>query len=115
MNAEEVRRFCTSLPGATEDIKWEKDLCFLVGDKMFTVIALDGSTGMSFKVKEEQFYQLIEQDDFTPAPYLGRYKWVYTTDFTQLPDEQLKQFIQDSYQLIKAKLPKKIQNQIKDL
>ena len=114
MNAEEVRQFCTSLPGATEDVKWEKDLCFLVGEKMFAVIALDGSTGMSFKVEEEQFHQLIEQDDFGPAPYLARYKWVYTKDYKQVPNDKLKQFIQESYQLIRAKLPKKIRDQIKD-
>ena len=27
--------FCRSLPGATEDIKWEHDLIFSVGGKMF--------------------------------------------------------------------------------
>ena len=35
MNIEQLRKFCLSFPGATEDIKWGNDLCFCVGKKMF--------------------------------------------------------------------------------
>jgi predicted DNA-binding protein (MmcQ/YjbR family) len=37
MNIEQLRKFCLSFPGATEDIKWGADLCFCVGEKMFCV------------------------------------------------------------------------------
>ena len=41
MNIEQLRKFCLSFPGATEDIKWGADLCFCVGAKMFCVTGAD--------------------------------------------------------------------------
>ena len=118
MNAEEVRAFCRSFPGVKEDVKWEDHLCFMIGEKMFTIVALESKSSMSFKVDEEDFYQLTETDDFVPAPYLARYKWVYTEDFTQIPSNDLKQLLQKAYDIIKAKLPKKklreIESQLMD-
>jgi predicted DNA-binding protein (MmcQ/YjbR family) len=44
------------LPGATEDIKWETNLVFSVGEKMFAVSGAEGSErGISFKVDDDRF------------------------------------------------------------
>ena len=40
MNIEEFKEMCLSFPHATEDVKWGKDLCFLVGGKMFAAAGL---------------------------------------------------------------------------
>jgi predicted DNA-binding protein (MmcQ/YjbR family) len=56
MNLEILRELCLRMSGATEGIKWEKDLCFMVGEKMFLITVLDASpTSASFKVKDEDF------------------------------------------------------------
>jgi predicted DNA-binding protein (MmcQ/YjbR family) len=41
MDIEALRRYCLSLPAATEGIQWGSDLLFRVGGKMFAVAALE--------------------------------------------------------------------------
>ena len=113
MNIEQLRKFCLSLPGATEDIKWGADLCFSVGGKMFCVTGADSSSGgMSFKCTPEKFDDLIERKGIDPAAYVGRYKWVHVDDANTLPPAELKQLIKTSYQLVFDKLPSKIKKNI---
>ena len=35
MNVDLLRRFCLSFPGAKENLRWEDELCFKVGGKIF--------------------------------------------------------------------------------
>ncbi len=108
MNAEELRDFCLSLPHVTEDVKWGNDLCFLIGDKMFCVTGLEGPFGASFKVTDEEFEELVERDGLIPAPYLARYKWVFTDKGDSLTHEEWTRYISQSYNLVKSKLPKNV-------
>ena len=114
MNIEQLRKFCLSFPGATEDIKWGADLCFSVGGKMFCVTGLDSSSsGMSFKCTPEKFNELIEREGIDPAAYVGRYKWVHVEDVNAVTPSELKDLIKTSYQLVFDKLPPKIKKSIK--
>lgn len=110
MTLETLRSFCLSLPGATEEVKWDSDLSFCVGGKMFCVTSVDVESGASFKVKEELYRELTQREGIIPAPYLARHKWVYVLDFNWLTDAEWESFIRDSYELVKEKLPKKIQD-----
>ena len=112
MNIEQLRKFCISLPGATEDIKWGSDLCFCVGEKMFCVTGADSMTGMSLKCTPEKFEELIERDGIDPAAYVGRYKWVHISDLDAVTPAELKELIKTSYQLVFDKLPPKIKKGI---
>lgn len=112
MNIEQLRKFCLSLPGATEDIKWGSDLCFCVGEKMFCVTGADSMTGMSLKCTPEKFEELIERDGIDPAAYVGRYKWVHISDLDAVTPAELKELIKTSYQLVFDKLPPKIKKGI---
>lgn len=109
MNIESLRKLCLSLPGVTEDIKWESDLCFSVGGKMFCVTAADVESGVSFKVREEEFREMTQREGIIPAPYMARYKWVYVLEFEWLSDAAWEHFIRQSYELVKETLPQKIQ------
>ena len=42
MDIETLRRYCLSLPHATEGIQWGNDLLFRIAGKMFAVVALAG-------------------------------------------------------------------------
>ena len=109
MNIEQLRKFCLSFPGATEDIKWGADLCFCVGAKMFCVTGADSvAGGMSFKCTPEKFDELIERDGIDPAAYVGRYKWVHIETSTLSRRSELKDLISKSYQLVFDKLPPKV-------
>ena len=110
MNIEQLRNFCLSFPGATEDIKWGADLCFCVGAKMFCVTGADSiAGGLSLKCTPEKFDELIEREGIDPAAYVGRYKWVHVADLNAVTPIELKALIQQSYTLVRDKLPKKTQ------
>ena len=114
MDAESVRKFCLSLPHVTEDVQWENDLLFRIGNKMFAVVALDGTTDhrMSFKCTPEAFAELTEREGITPAPYVARYHWVALERFDALPERELKELLRNAYRLILEKLPRKSRAQL---
>ena len=113
MNIEQLRKFCLSFPGATEDIKWGADLCFCVGAKMFCVTGADSvQSGMSIKCTSETFTELIEREGIDPAAYVGRYKWVRISDLDAVTPNELKSLIGKSYELVFDKLPPKIKKTI---
>lgn len=109
MDIESVRKFCLSLPHVTEDVQWESDLLFRIGNKMFAVVGLDPASDhcMSFKCTPEVFAELTEREGIMPAPYVARYHWVALARFDSLPESGLKQLLKNAYQLIFEKLPKK--------
>src|SRR3954463_16172608 len=111
MNQETLRKFCLSLPHVTEDIKWGHDLCFLIAEKMFAVGALEASEGhfVSFKCTPEKFAELIEIEGIIPAAYMARNHWVTLQRDDALRDPEIKELIRGSYELVKAKLPKRTQ------
>jgi predicted DNA-binding protein (MmcQ/YjbR family) len=113
MNIEELRKFCLSMPHATEDVKWGNDLTFLVGKKMFAVTGLEsGEQGISFKCTPEKFAELIERDGIIPAHYVARYHWVTVENTDALKPDELKDLIKNSYNLVCDKLPKKIKKEL---
>lgn len=113
MNSETLRQFCRSLPAVTEDIKWEKDLCFSVGDKMFCVCSLEEPFTVAFKVPDEDFEEISSRDGFMPAPYMARAKWVLVSKPSGLKKKEWENFIQQSYTLIKNKLTAKLRKQLR--
>lgn len=100
-------------PAVTEDIKWEKDLCFSVGSKMFCVTSLEGPFSASFKVLEEEFEELCTKEGFSPAPYMARAKWVLVTNSSNLKTKEWEHYIKQSYELIKSKLTRKVRRDLK--
>src|SRR6187401_3716048 len=107
MDIEILRSICLSFPAVTEEVKWGNDLCFCVGEKMFCVTSLEPPHTFSFKVTDAEFDELGRSEGFIPAPYLARAKWVLVTDSSKLSKKELKNYLQQSYDLIKAKITKK--------
>lgn len=110
MDIESLRAYCLSFPETTEKLQWGNDLCFKVRDKMFTVAALDFGAvpRLCFKCSPETFAELVEREGIAPAPYVGRYKWVGLETLETLSARELKTLIAASYELVAAKLPKKL-------
>ncbi len=109
MDIESVRKFCLSLPHVTEDVQWENDLLFRIGNKMFAVVSLEPASDhcMSFKCTPQVFAELTEREGIMPAPYVARYHWVALERFDVLPESELQDLLKNAYQLILEKLPKK--------
>ena len=108
MNIEELRKFCLSHKGATEDVKWGADLCFCVGGKMFCVTGFNPPMKVSLKVRDEEFDELCTRQGIIIAPYTGRYKWIYIQSASVFSEKEWKHYITQSYELVKAKLPNKV-------
>jgi predicted DNA-binding protein (MmcQ/YjbR family) len=113
MNIKKAKALCRSFPGATEDTKWGADLVFSVGEKMFAVTSLDDNAkGISFKVDDDRFLELTDRPGIIPAPYLARAKWVHVEDLKSVGDVEAAELLKRSYELVFAKLTKKLQREI---
>jgi predicted DNA-binding protein (MmcQ/YjbR family) len=110
---EHIRAFCRGLPGTTEDIKWQSDLVFSVGGKMFTVVCVDPPHTVAFKCTPETFAELVEREGIIPAPYLARAMWVQENALGESLDRrELEHLVRTSYELVSAKLSRKAQGQL---
>jgi predicted DNA-binding protein (MmcQ/YjbR family) len=112
MNIEKAAQLCRSFPGATEDIKWESNLVFSVGAKMFAVTDVTMKGGMAFKVDDDRFLELTDRPGIIPAPYLARAKWVYVENLKAVSDKEAAELLRRAYEIIFAKLTKKLQREI---
>lgn len=105
MNIDSIRAYCLSFPQTTEKLQWGDALCFKVGGKMFAVLGLD-CLRLTFKCTPDTFADLIERENIRPAPYVGRYKWVELGRLDALRDDETKELIRQSYEVVAAKAPK---------
>jgi predicted DNA-binding protein (MmcQ/YjbR family) len=111
VNLDPLRRYCSTLPGATRDIKWGADEVYSVGGKMFAVFCVDGKKAKtaSFKCDPERFLELTDQPGIVPAPYLARAHWVQVQEAKALTGEQARELLARSHSLVFAKLTRKEQ------
>ena len=113
MNIEQLRELCLSFPGTTEQIQWGDDLLFKVGGKMFAVTPLvPAKIWISVKANPENFAELTERPGIIPAPYLARAKWISLETADALPDAEIAQLVRGSYELVLAKLPRKMRESV---
>ena len=104
MNVDSIREYCLSFPQATENLQWEDDLCFKIGGKLFVVLSLESvPPSLCFKCTPETFAELCERENIIPAPYVGRYKWVLVQRLDAMGDDELQDFIRQSYEMVAAK------------
>jgi len=107
MDVDSIRDYCLSFPEAVENLQWEEDLCFKVRGKIFAILSLGAvPPSLCFKCSPEDFAELVEHEGIRPAPYVGRYKWVLLEHLAVLPDLELKDLIQQSYEMVAAKAPR---------
>ena len=112
MDKDSVNAFCATLPGAEcsspfgpgHDI-WK------VGDKIFAAIGAQGR-GVSVKCESVDMAEMLRTAGaFEKAPYFHR-SWVLAP-FGAVEQDEMQHRIAASYDLIVAKLPKKVQATLK--
>jgi len=113
MIIENIQAICKKMNAVTEDVKWGNDLVFSVGGKMFCVVGLDQTpASASFKVKDEEFDEMCSRAGFKPAPYVAKHKWVWMDNIDRLNKKEWQQYLRQSYELVKDKLPLKLKKQL---
>jgi predicted DNA-binding protein (MmcQ/YjbR family) len=112
MNVDRIRARCLALPGVTEDIKWDDNLVFSVCAKMFALVNLEPPNRVWFKCDDETFGELTARDGIIPAPYLARAKWVCLETIDAMESQELSEYLEQAYEIVKAKLPRSKQAEI---
>ncbi len=102
MTGEDVRALCLSLPETTEKETWGDESnpghpTFRVRDKIFVIMAVDGSGGSVRTTLDEQAALLSAfPDTASVASHVGRFGWV-DLHFTTVPDEVLRETIEGAW------------------
>lgn len=109
MDIDTLREICMAKPGATEELQWEVHLLYKVGGKIFCIGSLNQEDGVALKVDEEDFDELTSQPGIAQAGHMAKRKWINIGPGNKLNLKQWKARIDVSYDLIRSKLPKKVQ------
>jgi len=110
VDTEQAVRYALGLPGAWPDSPWgEGHNVVKVGSKIFLFPAsVDGRPAITVKNTAEAVVELGQRfPGLTgPAPYLDKRLWVRLVIDT-VPDDEVRELIEDSYRLVVAKLPRR--------
>ncbi len=114
MDIEQIRDYCLNKKGVTESFPFDDTtLVFKVGNKMFALLSLDTNGNINLKCEPEKALRLREQHLFVkPGFHMNKQHWNTIEDSPQVSAKLLRQWIDDSYQLIFDKLPKIIREEI---
>ena len=119
MNIEEFRTYCLSKKGVTESFPFdEQTLVFKVMGKMFALTGLERiPTQVNLKCDPERSASLREEYDgiIFGAFHMSKLHWNSVVIEGTLPNVLLLELIDHSYDLVVAKLTKKVKEELKNL
>ncbi|MFC0677464.1 MmcQ/YjbR family DNA-binding protein [Lysobacter korlensis] len=109
-------RDLTRWPVVEAQLKWQDDLVFSVAGKMFCVLCVQGpqAGAISFTAEDGRFLELAGQPGFVPAPYLALARWVQLPVPSCIASGELRALIRRSYELVRARLLKKVRHELAD-
>ena len=110
MTRDELVAFCLAKQGAEETYPWgDAELVAKVGGKAFAFIGLGGGTvGVKCGRTSAEAAEWRDRypEAITPSSYIGRYGW-NAVDWTgAVPDDEVRELIDASYEAAVAALPK---------
>jgi predicted DNA-binding protein (MmcQ/YjbR family) len=116
MNARALRRCCLAQTGAVEDFPFGPDhSVFKVAGKMFALTALQRAPlEVSLKCEPDLAVQLRDSYSAIRAGYhLNKRHWNTVRLDGSIPDQLVRDLIEDSYDLVVSGLPKRTREQLK--
>ena len=114
MNIEELRDYCLSMKGAEEKMPFDnKTLVFSVKGKMFCATDVEDYELINLKCNPEEAILLREKyEDVIPGYYMNKKHWNSIKTNGSISDTLLEEWIRNSYNLVVAALPKKVQKEM---
>ncbi|GAA3454413.1 MmcQ/YjbR family DNA-binding protein [Dactylosporangium matsuzakiense] len=108
MTRDELVAYCLAKPGAWEDQPWEGDVVAKVGPKIFAFLGGAG-VGVKCAASREAADEWLHRypEDAAAMPYIGRSGWNSLTVGGGIPDEEIREAIDESYRWVVSRLPKK--------
>ena len=111
MHIEEFREYCIAKKGVTEEFPFDEvTLVFKVMGKMFALAPLERiPSQVNLKCDPERAIELRETYDgvIIPGYHMSKVHW-NTLYLEQLPAKLIMELTDHSYELVVAKLPKKL-------
>jgi predicted DNA-binding protein (MmcQ/YjbR family) len=115
MDATELRAWCLEQTGAVEEFPFGPEhSVFKVAGKMFALSALDREP-LSVSVKCEPELAVGLRDTYPairPGYHLNKRHWNTITLDGSLPDQLVRDLVEDSYDLIFSALPKRTRERL---
>lgn len=114
MNIEDVREYCLSLKNTSEHLPFDDvSLVFKVENKMFLLLPLDAEEPkISLKCNPDYTEELRERYNAVEGAYhFNKKYWNSIYLDRDMPDDEIKKWIDHSFREVIAKLPKKIREQ----
>src|SRR5215210_1719951 len=116
MDAAELRRMCLAHSAAVEEFPFDPATSvFKVAGKIFALSALDRSP-LEVSVKCEPDLALQLRGTYAairPGYHLNKRHWNTVTLDGSLPDQLIRDLVEDSYDLVVSALPKRTRKQLR--
>ena len=109
-NIEELRDYCMAKDGVTESFPFDSEtLVFKVQNKMFALAGINTRPlSINLKCNPEKAIELREQYECVkPGFHMNKQHWNTVIVDGSVNKKVIKEWIDDSYQLVVASIPKK--------
>ena len=116
MNIEYFRNYCLAKAGVTEETPFDQvTLTFKVMGKIFAITNIDTYESINLKCDPERAVQIREEyhNIVLPGWHMNKKHWNTIKTKAGIPDKKLEEWIDHSYDLVVAKLTKKLKEELK--
>lgn len=109
MDPEELQEHCLAKPGAWPDEPWEGDTVVKVGPKIFAFLGSGTSVGLKCGRTRDEADEWLHRypEDVHVMAYIGRYGWNTLRIGGAIPDRELLEAVDASYEAVLSALPRK--------
>lgn len=113
MTPEQLLAYCLAKPGAWEDEPWDGDVVAKVGPgergKIFAFIGDGRSVAVKAGANRDEADEWLVRypDDASASAYIGRSGWNRLRIGGAIPDDEIEEAIDASYDTVVSKLPKR--------
>ena len=117
MNIEQLREYCISKKGATEDFPFDDEtLVIRVMNKIFAILPLERGACINLKCDPEQVAALREHyQAVEPAYHMNKQHWNTVWSDRDAKTEDICRWIDHSYNLVVASLPRNLKKTLEHL
>lgn len=107
MGFDDLLVYCLAKPGAWQDEPWEGDIVAKVDQKIFAFLH-EESVGLKCGEDRDEADEWLARypDDAAVMAYIGRSGWNTLRLGGAIPDEEIREAIDDSYLTVVRKLPR---------
>lgn len=109
MTDEQLLAYCLAKAGAWQDEPWDGDVVVKVRERIFAFLGSGGSVGVKCGANRDEADEWLTRypDDASVMPYIGRSGWNTLRLRGAIPDDELREAVDESYDTVVSNLPKK--------